>query len=66
MLNGVRKKIRPLAKPDPVYVPLKQLTRERECLKKECTASKNQLHDQQHSAYKDMAIVKRAKKEFLC
>jgi transposase len=59
---GLEKKLDLWQKPDPVYVPLKQLTRERERLQKECTASKNQLHAQQYSAYKDMAVVKRAKK----
>jgi transposase len=58
---GLEKKLDLWHKPDPVFVHLKQLTRERERLQKECTASKNQLHAQEYSAYKNDATIKRAK-----
>jgi len=59
---GLEKKLDLWQKPDPVYVHLKHLTRERERLQKECTASSNQLHAEQHSACTSIATVKRGKK----
>lgn len=59
---GLEKKLDLWQKPDPVFVHLKHLTRERERLQKECTVSGNQIHAEQYSAYASQAVIKRGKK----
>lgn len=59
---GLEKNLDVWQKPDPVFVHLKHLTRERERLQKECTASSNQMHAEQYSAYTNSMTIKRGKK----
>lgn len=59
---GLEKKLDLWQKPDPVYSHLKRLTRERERLMKEKTASINQLHAEKHSAYASNSTINRYKK----
>ncbi len=59
---GLEKKMDLWVKPDPAYNILKQLTREREQLQKAKTATKNQIHAEDTSAWTNLESIKRAKK----
>lgn len=56
---GLEKKLDRWNKPDPFYLTLKQLTREKEQLVHESTQIKNQLHAENASAWPNQASVRR-------
>lgn len=59
---GLEKQLDAWQKPDVVYAHLKQLTRERESVIYERTATKNQIHAEEHSAFPIQSSLKRMKK----
>jgi transposase len=59
---GLQRKLERWQKPDPVFMKLRSLCREKEQLIKERTALTNQLHASRHSAYAVAEIEQRIKK----
>ena len=59
---GLEKKMATWSKPDPVFVMLKQLTREREQLQKSKTICMNQRHAEKQSAWPNQESLRRVEK----